>query len=193
MRVLVLYAHPVEASFGAALNAAVQQGLGEGGHEVDACDLYAEGFDPLLSREDRLAYHDTTRNRAAVETHVARLEAAEGLVTVSPIWNFGVPAILKGYMDRVFLPGVTFRMEGGRVRSSDLRLRATASVHTYGAKRWQAWGVGDPPRRQLRRVIGGLVAPAGRHRYLALYDMNNATDARRSAFLAQVRRTLARF
>lgn len=191
MRVLVLYAHPVETSYGAALHGAVLEGLTQAGHDVDDCDLHAEGFDPVMTRAERLAYHDTAVNRAPVEAHVARLMAADALVTVSPIWNFGVPAILKGYMDRVFLPGVTFAMEGGRVVPGPLGLKALACVHTYGAARWHAFAVGDPPRRQLMRIVGGLLAPGGRRRYLALYGMNTATDARRAAFLGRVRRAMA--
>ncbi|MEO0819920.1 MAG: NAD(P)H-dependent oxidoreductase [Pseudomonadota bacterium] len=191
MKVLVLYAHPVAESYGGALHAAVLEGLAEGGHAVDDCDLYAEGFDPVLTREERLAYHDTAVNRAPVERYVERLLAAEALVIVCPIWNFGVPAILKGFMDRVFLPGVTFRMADGKVGPANLILKRLVCVHTYGASRRIAWLAGDPPRRQLIRILGGLLAPRAPKRYLALYGMNTASEARRAAFLARVRRTLA--
>ena len=63
MRVLVVYCHPVETSFHAALHQEVLQNLRAAGHEVDDCDLYAEGFDPVLSREERLGYHDVPSNR----------------------------------------------------------------------------------------------------------------------------------
>jgi putative NADPH-quinone reductase len=57
MRVLVIYCHPVETSYNAALHHSVLEGLRSAGHEVDDCDLYAEGFNPVLSREERLGYH----------------------------------------------------------------------------------------------------------------------------------------
>jgi putative NADPH-quinone reductase len=193
MRVLVLFAHPVETSFGAALHRAVVEALHRAGHEVDDCDLYAEGFDPVLSRAERLGYHDLAANRAAVAPYVERLLAAEALVVVSPIWNFGHPAMLKGFLDRVFLPGVTFVMRDGRVQRGPLKLRKFAAVHTYGGTRRVAWLVGDPPRRVMMRVIGGLLAPRAPKRYLALYDMNNATDADRAAFLARVTREMEAF
>jgi putative NADPH-quinone reductase len=193
MRVLVLFAHPVETSFGAALHDAVVRNLRAAGHDVDDCDLYAEGFDPVLSREERLGYHALDTNRDAVAGYVDRLLAAEGLVVVSPIWNFGHPAILKGFMDRVFLPGVTFVMRDGRVARGPLRLRKFAAVHTYGGTRRVAWAVGDPPRKVMTRVVAGLLAPGAPKRYLALYDMNNATDAKRAKFLARVSGEMARF
>ncbi len=58
MNVLVLYAHPVETSFNAALHRPIVERLTAAGHEVDDCDLYAEDFDPRLTRDERLGYHD---------------------------------------------------------------------------------------------------------------------------------------
>lgn len=186
MRILVLFAHPVETSFGAGLHRAVVETLRAKGHTVDDCDLYAEGFDPVLSCAERVGYHTQPDNRAPVAGYVERLLAAEALVVVSPIWNFGHPAILKGFMDRVFLPGVTFVIRDGRVQRGPLKLRKFAAIHTYGGSRRVAWWVGDPPRRVMMRVVGGLLAPRAPKRYLALYDMNNATESQRAAFLARV-------
>ena len=108
MRVLVVAAHPVEASFVAALHRRALERLRAGGHAVDNCDLYAEGFDPVLSTQDRIDYHDEAADRSRVIAYVERLRAAEALLFVHPVWNFGPPAILKGFLDRVFLPGVAF-------------------------------------------------------------------------------------
>ncbi|HKI14277.1 MAG TPA: NAD(P)H-dependent oxidoreductase, partial [Roseiarcus sp.] len=66
MRVLALFAHPVETSFAAALHAKVVEVLRARGHKVDDCDLYAEGFDPVMSRQDRIDYHNLSVNRRNV-------------------------------------------------------------------------------------------------------------------------------
>ena len=108
MRVLVLFAHPLESSFGAALHAKSVQSLRARGHEVDDCDLYAEGFDPVMTRQDRIEYFDLSVNRRRVALYVDRLLAADALVFSFPVWNMGLPAILKGFVDKVFLPGVSF-------------------------------------------------------------------------------------
>ncbi len=192
MRVLILYAHPVETSFGAAVHAEIVARLRARGHAVDDCDLYAEGFDPVLSRAERLGYHAAGPNRMAASPYVERLLAAEALVIVSPIWNFGHPAILKGFLDRVFLPGVTFTLENGTLIPGPLRLKRLVAVHTYGAKRWMAWLAGDPPRRVAHRILGGLLARRSALRYLALYDMNNAQAAHRERFIARVAREMDR-
>jgi putative NADPH-quinone reductase len=193
VKVLLLFAHPVETSFGAALHRTVLETLRAAGHEVDDCDLYAEGFDPVLSRRERLGYHDPASNRAGVEPYVGRLLAAEGLVLVYPVWNFGFPAILKGFFDRVFLPGVSFRMEEGKVRPNLWNIRRLAAVTTYGSARWRAFVLGDGPRKSVKRVVRVVCHPAASCHYHALYDMNRATDRDRAAFLSRIRSGMARF
>ncbi|MCR9125715.1 MAG: NAD(P)H-dependent oxidoreductase [Rhodobacteraceae bacterium] len=191
-RALVLYAHPCEESYGAALHDVVVSRLTAGGWQVDDCDLYAEGFSPVLTAAERRGYHDAGANEASVATHVARLRAAQALVMVFPVWNFGYPAILKGYLDRVFLPGVSFRLEQGRVRPNLTHIRKLAAVTTYGGTRLRAVLAGDPPRRSVTRAVWHVCRPA-KTRYLALYDMNRADDAARAGFLRWVGREMAAF
>jgi putative NADPH-quinone reductase len=185
VRVLVLHAHPVAESFSAALCGEVVARLRAMGREVDVCDLYAENFDPVLTADERRAYHDLSRNTAAVQGYVDRLRAAQALVIVAPVWNYGWPAILKGFFDRVFLPGVSFRMADGQVEAGLTHVRRLAVVTTYGGTRLRTWLAGDPPRKIAKRTFRFLCRP-DRLRYLALYDMNRATGARRAAFLARV-------
>ncbi len=194
MRVLVVYAHPVETSFVAGLHELVVSQLRDQGHAVDDCDLYAEGFDPVMSRRERLDYHDTHLNQAGVASHVARLKAAEALVLVYPVWNFGFPAILKGYLDRVFLPGVAFDIsEDGSIRFTLGHVRRLAAVCTYGGQRWRARLMSDPPRRSVTRMLRAHIALGGSCDYLACYDMNHTTVARRAAFLRSVEARFARW
>ncbi len=95
MRVLVVFAHPLETSFGAALHAKVVETLRGRGHAVDDCNLNAEGFDPVMTRQDRIDYHDLAVNRRRVAPYVDRLLAADALVFSFPVWNMGFPAIRK--------------------------------------------------------------------------------------------------
>ena len=193
MRVLVLFAHPVETSFVAALHRAVVDALREAGHEVDDCDLYAEKFDPVLSRQERIDYHDIGPNRRNVERYVERVLAAEALVVVHPVWNFGYPAILKGFFDRVFLPGVSFDLVDGILRPTLFNIRKLVAVATYGGNRLRAVLAGDPPRRILKRVVRAIVHPQAQTRYLALYDMNRNGEAACKAFLDKVSVEMRKF
>ncbi|NNU81117.1 NAD(P)H-dependent oxidoreductase [Halovulum dunhuangense] len=191
-RALVLYAHPCGESFAAALHGAVVETLTARGWEVDDCDLYAEGFDPVLSAGERRGYHDLATNTAPVASYVERLRGAQALVLCYPVWNFGYPAILKGFFDRVFLPGVSFRLVDGHVRPNLTNIRKVAAVTTYGGTRVRAFVAGDPPRRLTKRTLR-YVTQARKMRYLALYDMNRADDAARGAFVRRVTREMQEF
>ncbi len=131
-------------------------------------------------------------NLAPVAGYVERLRAAQALVLVFPVWNFGYPAILKGFFDRVFLPGVSFRLEDGKVRPNLTHIRKLAAVTTYGGTRMRALLAGDPPRHVVKRAVWHVTRP-DTLRYLALYDMNRASDAQRSAFQARVEQEMKVF
>lgn len=193
MRVLVIYAHPVETSFNAAMHEMVVETLTRAGHEVDDCDLYAEGFDAILSREERLNYHDTEINRRPVAEYVDRLLNADALVLVHPVWNFGLPAILKGFMDRVLLPGVSFYISDGKLTPGLLHLRKLACIVTYGSQRWRAIVLGDPPRKIATRMMRAVMKPGTPVWYLAQYDMNNVTDAQLGEHMERTRQKLLKF
>jgi putative NADPH-quinone reductase len=193
MRILYLYAHPLPESFHHAIREEALAGLREAGHEVDLCDLYAEGFNPVLGAEERRGYHDIPANRLPVEDYVARLERAEALVLSFPTWCYGLPAILKGWMDRVLLPGVSFVIEDGVAKPNLQHIRKVAGISTYGRPRWTAMFMGDPPRKAVTRYFRVITGGAARVQYHALYDMNRATAAQRDSFLAKVRREMARF
>ena len=190
-RALVLFAHPCEESFSAALHEAVVDTLTARGWQVDDCDLNAEGFSPVLTAAERRAYHEVGPNTGSVQSYVDRVKAAEALVLVFPVWNFGFPAILKGFFDRVFLPGVSFRLEEGLVKPNLTHIRKLAAVTTYGGTRMRALMAGDPPRHVVKRAIWHVCRPE-KMRYLALYDMNRATEAQRGRFLTGVRSEMER-
>lgn len=196
MRVHVIHAHPVETSFNRALFDTCVEALTQAGHKVDPLNLYAEEFPAVLTREERLRYHDVPGNLTdGTRPYVERLRAAEALVIVHPVWNYGYPAILKGYFDRIFLPGVSFTMQGGgdrgRLKPGLGNIRKVAFITTYGGDRWRTWLMGDPPRRIAMRW--GWATFRTRPRYLALYDMNNSTPDRLSRFQALVRQEMTAF
>ena len=192
MRAHVIFAHPVPESFSAALHTCVVETLEGRGWEVDGPDLNAEGFSPVLTREERRGYHEVGPNTAPVQGYVDRLRAADALILVFPVWNFGYLAILKGYFDRVFLPGVSFRLESGKGLPNLTHIRKLAAVTTYGGTRRRAFLAGDPPPHVVKRAVWYVMRP-DTLKHLALYDMNRASDAKRAAYLARVRREMEAF
>lgn len=191
-RALVLFAHPCEESFSAALHKVVVDSLSARGWGVDDCDLNAEGFNPVLTAAERRGYHDMASNTAPVQSYVDRLAKADALVLVFPVWNYGFPAILKGFFDRVFLPGVSFKLVDGQVKPNLTNIRKIAAVTTYGGTRLKTFLAGDPPRRVVSRSIR-YVCQAKKLRYLALHDMNRVTADQRAAHLARVKREMEVF
>ena len=189
-KALVLFAHPCEESFGAALHETIVETLRDRNWDVDNCDLNAEGFQPVLTAQERRAYHDEALNIEPVRAYVDRLRAADALILSFPVWNFGYPAILKGFFDRVFLPGVSFKLIDGKVQPNLQNIRKLAAVTTYGGTHFRAFAAGDPPRKHFTRALWHVTRPE-KTKYLALYDMNRATGSQRSAFLGRVRREMA--
>jgi putative NADPH-quinone reductase len=193
VRVLVVYAHPVEESFVSALHQCVVTALRVAGHEVDDCDLYREGFSPVLTGEERRAYHDVEANRAIAPKDVERLRGCEGLVLVFPTWWYGMPAMLKGYIDRVWLPGVAFTLDNGRTRPSLHNIKRFAAVTTYGSPWWLNKLMGDPSRRVFMRGIRLLFAAGARVDWYARYGMDSADAATRERFLRKVEQAMRAF
>lgn len=194
MRLLVVHAHPVAESFQGALYRTALDALA-GRHEVRGLDLYGEGFDPVLPREGRLAYHTPGQNQAGLEAHIDHLRWAQGMVFVYPTWWYGLPAILKGWLDRAWLPGVSFTMpEPNRPVGPLMRhVRLLGGISTYGAPWWfTRLIVGDPGRRTILRGLRPLCARRCRTFWLAHYRMDSSTPASRARFVERVRERLER-
>jgi len=194
MRVLLIYCHPDPQSFAAAIRDTAMGVLTHAGHDVRLVDLYAIGFDPVMSRAERRAYFDRGGNDAAVREHLDHLRWAEALLFIYPTWWYGQPAMLKGWLDRVFVPHVAFSMpEGaGNIRPLLTNIRLVAAISTLGSPRWWWWWMGEPGRRALLNGLAMICHPKCRRLWIALYDMDHVGPAERARFLAKVPRTLAR-
>jgi NAD(P)H dehydrogenase (quinone) len=196
MKLLIVYCHPDPNSYGAALRQATTHSLRQAGHELREIDLYAEGFNPVLSAAEKQTYlPDTARNIEGVAAHVELLRWAEGWVVVYPTWFYGAPAMLKGWLERVWLPGVTFRIAKSKQRTigGELKnIRLFVGITTSGSPWWWLKFIGDPGRSLFMKALRPLYARGCRMRWLQLYDMNHATPADREGFLLRVQRELAR-
>jgi NAD(P)H dehydrogenase (quinone) len=123
MRVLLVYAHPEPTSFNGAMKDLAVETLSAAGHEVTVSDLYAQNFNPVTGAHDFLHRADaahldigTEQGNAArtagfapdVQAEIDKLMAAEFLLLQFPFWWYSVPAMLKGWIDRVFAYGVAY-------------------------------------------------------------------------------------
>ncbi len=195
MRALVLYCHPEPASFTAAVRDTVIERLEASGAEVRLRDLYREGFEAALGAREWRDYADIAADRSAVARDIVDLAWCDTLVFVYPTWWYGLPAVLKGWLDRVMLPGVAFGMPDGpgeTIRPGLTHVTRLAVFTTCGASRWLTWVVGAPGRRTLLRGVRLLCAPRCRTAFVAHYLMDSSTPESRARHLSRVGRAVTR-
>ena len=185
MRILLVFCHPARESFQGTILDELAGRLGREGHAVRIVDLYGDRFDPVLDLDGWRAHIENRRLDNGLTGYLDALGEAEGLILVYPTWWYGLPAMLKGWIDRVWQPGLAFTIEGGAFRTRTLgRIRRFAVITTCGSPRWFIERiVGDPARRQLMRGLALQFARGCKRRWRAIYGV----DGRPRADLARER------
>jgi NAD(P)H dehydrogenase (quinone) len=189
MRALVVYCHPDPGSFNAAVRDVILNKLAGQGAEMRVHDLYASGFTPVLTGPEWAGYLTCPDNTAAVADHVADVRWADTLIFIYPTWWYGLPAMLKGWLDRVLLPDVAFLMPDAahkNIRPGLQHITRLGVFTTCGASRWLTLVVGAPGKRTLLRGVGFICAPRRRTAFAAHYLMDSSTPASRAAHLNRV-------
>jgi putative NADPH-quinone reductase len=193
MDVLVVCAHPHAASLNHAVTDAAVHGFERAGHDVTTLDLYALGFAPAMSEEERAAYHsDQPLLDPITREHAALVQAADILVFIYPTWWSMPPAVLKGWLERVMVPGVAFRFDaGGRVRPALTNVRRIVGISTYGAPWTYVKLMTDGGRRMLTRALRANCGWRTPTTWLGLYSVDTLGETERRAFLDRVEHTTA--
>lgn len=177
MEALLVYAHPEPQSFNAAMRDIAIETLQAQGHKVEVSDLYAMNFDPVAGRDDfteslnpqvlnlsleqrHAAAHGTLN--AVIAQQLDALQRADLLVLQFPLWWFGMPAILKGWIDRVFLSGVVYgrsaQFERGKLRGK----RALVCVTTGAPEAsFQTDGINGDMNTLLMPLLRGVLGFTG--------------------------------
>ncbi len=194
MHVLVVIAHPLQDSLCRTLAQNAIAALEAHGHTVEIEDLYGAGFAPALTAAERGSYYDGPYDAGAVAAQIDRLLRAEGLVLVFPTWWFGMPAMLKGWFDRVWAPGVAYdhASDLGPIRPRLDRLRRALAITSLGSPWWvDRLVMRRPVRRTIKTALLGTCAPACRFEMLSSYQSERLDAAQVQALNARVRRALA--
>ncbi len=193
MPALVVYCHPSPRGYTAEVRDTVLTELSAAGVETTVIDLYAEGFQPVLTRDEWEGYASYPANIAPVAAHVAALKRADTLIFVYPTWWYGLPAMLKGWLDRVFLPEVAFSLQSGRNIAPTLTHVTRLGVFTTCGASWGLTQlIGAPGKRLLMRGVRVLCARGVRTAFLAHYGMDRSTPESRARHLAAVARSARR-
>jgi len=195
VRILAVCCHPSRESFHADLRAEVLGRLAADGHALTVIDLYAEDFDPVLRDAEWREQRAPGLKAPEIERHVAELRSAQALLLIYPTWWYGVPAMLKGWLDRVWLPGVAFEIEDGRIRRHMLdNIRHFAVVTTHGSPRWFIrLFMGEPGRKQVVRGLTQHLAKGCRVSWNALYRIDTREPEALEAWSERTARRLGRF
>lgn len=130
MNYLLIYAHPKEQSLNGQLKQGIEEHLSKTQHEVIVRDLYQLHFNPVLSSED-IAGQRKGKVVEDVRTEQEFIEWADFLLIIHPIWWTGLPAILKGYIDRVFSYGFAYRYDQG-IQNGLLKDKQAIIINTQG-------------------------------------------------------------
>lgn len=166
MKILVVLGHPDPGSLNHAIARAVCDDMRDAGHDVVFRDLYAERFDPLLFAGEIPKDADIPE---PIQSHCRDLCSADGLVIVHPNWWGQPPAILKGWIDRVFRPGITYRFADGDTGAGIpiglLRAKAVVVLNTSNTEESrEQTAFGDPLEAIWRRCIFDLCGVRSVHR-----------------------------
>ncbi|PNE36949.1 NAD(P)H-dependent oxidoreductase [Streptomyces noursei] len=205
---LIVHAHPEPQSFSTAQMATAAQALRDAGYRVDVLDLYSEAWAPTLAREEfapveghfkpqaeqQRAVKDGTLD-ATVRDHLDRLLAADLLVLSFPLWWFSLPAILKGWVDRVFVMGAVFGGDHGLFGDAALAGKRAMLLFTTGgsSESFQRGGTLGSMDDFLFHIHRGMLEFVG---YQVLdpvvtYGPAHLTDQERATALDAVRESVA--
>ena len=190
MKVLVLYVHPWEKSFNHQLLEKVVEVLKEGKHEMDVLDLNRENFDPILSREDLALYNKGKSTDPKVAVYQEKLQWAEHLVLIFPVWWTGEPAILKGFFDKVLLKGFAFEKVGKMPKGLLGHIKGASVLTTMSSPCFYYSLFLKSPVKQS--VIKGTLKFCGmkKVKWYPLFRIDKLSKARAEQYLARVAKAM---
>ena len=171
MKTLIIFYHPYEGSYCNAILTAVKDGLERSGQPHKTIDLGKDEFDPVMRAKDLSAFANMGRLGEAalddLDTHVLRykkkLEWAERIVMIFPIWWMTAPAMVKGFIDKVIFPGVAYNMDGPQLKSRLHSLRQVTIITTMNTP-------ADVYRDQFNNAIEGSLIK-GTFNQIGIHDV----------------------
>ena len=193
MNVVVVLGHPSAISYCAAIFDSIVSAL-ERQHKVSAIRLAEENFITAMSSDERQAY-ETQSPLISDETrrYTDSLQQAGALIFVYPTWWSGLPAQLKGWLERVFVLGVAFRFNNnGKIRPNLNNVQHIIGVSTYGSPWRYVKLVNDNGRRTLTRAIRASTGLRTRTMWHGLYALDTCTAEQRKQFITETTEKIVR-
>ncbi len=195
MNIVVVLGHPSADSYCAAIFREIINELeSQSTHYITAIRLADEKFITAMSTAERAAY-ETSSPLISDETkrHAAALKRAEVLIFVYPTWWSGLPAQLKGWLERVFVLDVAFRFnDDNKIRPNLQNVRHIIGVSTYGSPWRYVKLINDNGRRTLTRAIRASTGLRTRTMWCGLYALDTCTQKQREEFIAETAKKITK-
>jgi putative NADPH-quinone reductase len=192
MKALLVLSHPLDDSLNATLAGTAAACLRQMGHEVIERNLYKAAFQPELTKDERKSYYSGF-DMTGITSEAAELRDADVLVLVFPTWWFSMPAMLKGWIDRVWAPGVAYdhAPDMGAIRPRLHQLKRVIAITTLGAPWWvDRLVMWQPVKRVLKWAILKPCAPQAKLHFVSFYACEKKTDAQVMAMKDKVTSTI---
>lgn len=197
MKCLVVTAHPLSDSLCKSLTLEVLSELKQTGHEVMVEDLYEKSFDPRLSQAERYSYYaESGYDQNSLPQEIERLLEAEAIILLFPTWWFAFPAILKGWFDRVWAPGVAYDHadDYGPIKPRLKNLKKMMVITTLGSPWWVDYLIlWRPVKRNLKIALLATCAPQCQLEYLSLYQCERLQPKKVNAYIAKIKQSLSKW
>ena len=183
-KIFLVYGHYNEKSFNAAIRDTFIEEAKKNGHFVDCLDLYKENFNPV--------YHGEEPDTDVID-HRNRIEKCDVITLIAPIWNFRMPAIVEGWIDKVLAPPWAFQFKklvgNYGYPFGNLKNKKAIIFCTYGSPRLAitTFFLNLPIRRLKRGVF--YICGIKKINYRRYFAVPFVTDKKRKLFLADVRKT----
>lgn len=179
----IIYAHPYEKSFNHAILQRVKQLLDAKGEQYRVIDLYTDGFNPVYSKEELALYNQGKATDPLVLHYQELLKATDRLIFIFPIWWADMPAIVKGFEDKVFLKTLAFEstpmgLKGKMTHIKEALVITTCSSPTWYLKWFGGNGIGKVMLKHTLKGIG-----IDKRRWLNFGSMDKSTAEQRQIFL----------
>ncbi len=191
-RVLVIYCHPLDEGFIPSAFERTKAGLAQTAADVRIHDLYRDGFRPELSADEHRS-HIEPGVSDELRRYADDLVWCDTLVVVYPTWWSGQPAMLKGWIDRVWASGVAWELPDGanRLKPALRNVRRIVAVTSHGSTKAINSLQGEGGKRTLFRSLRSMCHPTCRTTWLALYGIDTCDESKRVDFLERVEAAMA--
>lgn len=193
MHILFVHCHPSDAGFCAAIRDRGMAAARAAGHEVTLIDLYAEHFDPVMHATEWRGYNDAASLPPDLVRHLSILARIDAMIFVYPTWWDGPPAMLKGWLDRLWRPNFAFHPDALELLPGMNNIRTVGVITTYGGPDTGSLFNRMPPMQ--KRFLDTLKPCVNRRASffgLGLFEAHEASPEALEAFLLRVETTIGR-